>query len=1026
MKGESQPCPDTENYDVAVLNAGIRLFGFEEYEPVELYDITLDANENFVSNNGKLDDNTIVQNLKNAIAKYPDEFIGFLVHLPSHWATIRKLENGNLRYLDSLHANQTSIDTIDNLFNNHLKNANVIFPYKRTGITTDLTKLASNIYFDISKCTQEVQTWFNSIKSKVVNNEIPKKDVDEFFKNNPSFNLDRLRECISYYSKASIFIPKKYVVPRTSNPASARINKKKVPGGRRSTLKNKEYLNKTKRSYLAESDDYEMYGGADKDDKKKKDITLADIGDLIDYSKAYATTNIPKTVLKTKLESIIKLSASPGDVIKNQISQDKPTGKEPTKADEIKYKRAVKNLEDDLQDKTDELSNLNAKLTTSNTEKTDLSANIATLTADLATAKTSGVQANITKIQDELKEKKKDLADLNTVIDKLNPDIRKLNKEIKTLQKDLIDKGLEGSPAPSSGAKLFDEATKQLFGLQDDAMIANLQSWSLIGDAILPLIEKINTLKSYLDSNLIAKTELKDISQDIVGKAKKDVGKINYLVNPLQYAVLVAPTSTVEMLIRSNVPLTKDLTTTLPPDSKTLLQLAKSRDDKDSNEMIKLCGLIVEAQDKAAVDFIKNKRDEKYGEKNDIQKQIYESVFTGLELPGIDPRENETLVNEVRYKYIIDKAKEDARKRVPDPKLYEQSVRSTSGGSIENPTRNEISIYTHYYEIEIAKQDGKRDGTSPIYKTVDGVETPQYDPKYNDPMYTTDEKKAELKSAYMTSFRIAASKDLDMGFMDGLKLENFSIFFTGITSVGSIPYLEEPFVTNLFESASPDLNLFGTPGEIASNFGKLFKSPEPAIGPVLASPASQRSASLGGRSRSMSTRTPPPTRGGADSQNKKTELYLMGYAEGASTVLSDPYYESILSQARSIGYSDGNKGYAKYTTLARYDIQDPRPIKKNDKITLHIEINFGKLNTTFVDQMPQGSKIPDDPEVRKLFTDKVVNLKNAYDESYADGSVQKIRQIAPPPAPMFPNAERQGGQTKSRRRHGSRTTLRNK
>ncbi len=127
LKGETPACPDNENYHVAVLNAGMRLFGFEEFSQIQSRDPNpLDL-------------------LQTALNE--STFVGFLVHLPGHWVSIKKTPSG-FRYIDSLDAKNPFNGKLEDIYKNKLTTFDVITAYKYTGTTTDLIKVVTGLKCD--------------------------------------------------------------------------------------------------------------------------------------------------------------------------------------------------------------------------------------------------------------------------------------------------------------------------------------------------------------------------------------------------------------------------------------------------------------------------------------------------------------------------------------------------------------------------------------------------------------------------------------------------------------------------------------------------------------------------------------------------------------------------------------------------------------------------------------------------------------------------------------------------------------
>ena len=127
-------CPDNEYYDQSVLEAGMRLFGYtSNYSTIY---ISKPASEG--SPRVRRDNTTIMREIDSLEDK---NYIGFLVHFPGHWTTIRKI-NGEFKYIDSLKPDKRLRGTLNDIINNgELLHADVVIPYYYTGITTDYTQM---------------------------------------------------------------------------------------------------------------------------------------------------------------------------------------------------------------------------------------------------------------------------------------------------------------------------------------------------------------------------------------------------------------------------------------------------------------------------------------------------------------------------------------------------------------------------------------------------------------------------------------------------------------------------------------------------------------------------------------------------------------------------------------------------------------------------------------------------------------------------------------------------------------------
>jgi hypothetical protein len=150
--------------------------------------------------------------------------------------------------------------------------------------------------------------------------------------------------------------------------------------------------------------------------------------------------------------------------------------------------------------------------------------------------------------------------------------------------------------------------------------------------------------------------------------------------------------------------------------------------------------------------------------------------------------------------------------------------------------------------------------------------------------------------------------------------------------------------------------------------------------------------------------------------------YMRGYWEGSAKILD--LRDVLLSQAKTIGYSDGINKKPRYSTTARLTVEDGRPILQNDMSDLRIEINFGRMNDNFADKSAP-------PTTTQQQKDKIKRdiqaIKEAYNNEYDRGVVQRGSQFATPPLPQLPAVRYKTGgkrKTKSRRKLGRRRSLR--
>jgi len=108
-------CPSDENYSILVLEAALRLFGFEV-------------------------DSQINPATANALEDREDT-IGFLIHKPGHWVALKRAEGDTYIYLDSIGSVQNQ-GNLQDLYKTDVKpSSDNVFRIKATGITTDKKKL---------------------------------------------------------------------------------------------------------------------------------------------------------------------------------------------------------------------------------------------------------------------------------------------------------------------------------------------------------------------------------------------------------------------------------------------------------------------------------------------------------------------------------------------------------------------------------------------------------------------------------------------------------------------------------------------------------------------------------------------------------------------------------------------------------------------------------------------------------------------------------------------------------------------
>lgn len=211
LKEENPACPSSENYHIAVLNAGMQLYGFDPIIQIIREDYDEETKQKVIRDKDYV---------KKEIDKLTNVF-GYLIHLPGHWVSIRRLDTDKYEFLNSTNKDKIigSFDDIFPSFNNFTH----ITGFTYTGIVNDLTKTEKEKLELIPiECTQAVKEWFDTIKQNVINKEIPKQYVDDFFVKNPTFDINMLRSCIGAYSKGEIFIPKGYKqITSVATPAPA-------------------------------------------------------------------------------------------------------------------------------------------------------------------------------------------------------------------------------------------------------------------------------------------------------------------------------------------------------------------------------------------------------------------------------------------------------------------------------------------------------------------------------------------------------------------------------------------------------------------------------------------------------------------------------------------------------------------------------------------------------------------------------------------------------------------------------------
>jgi hypothetical protein len=195
---EDNYCPADENYDILVLDAGLRLFGFEQ-----------DAD------------------VSNTPLTESEDTAGFLVHIPSpkHWYVLKKEETGYV-LLDSIGSRRVGPMSLDQIYTDYVakEGADKVFRIKRTGITTDVATILRK---DIGRegevdpeLEARVKAWYTSVQGNVKNNEISAEDVNRYFEQYPGDDLDSVKNAIGKLSGMNVFVPKGYTppAPRETQP----------------------------------------------------------------------------------------------------------------------------------------------------------------------------------------------------------------------------------------------------------------------------------------------------------------------------------------------------------------------------------------------------------------------------------------------------------------------------------------------------------------------------------------------------------------------------------------------------------------------------------------------------------------------------------------------------------------------------------------------------------------------------------------------------------------------------------------
>ena len=311
-----------------------------------------------------------------------------------------------------------------------------------------------------------------------------------------------------------------------------------------------------------------------------------------------------------------------------------------------------------------------------------------------------------------------------------------------------------------------------VFGVSDRFLTSDkFRELSIIGKAAMEIfITKLESIREALTKNYnsVLQVSVDDITDDMNRVKINTAGFIKFMVTPLQYATLTCNPSTIELLIKKNVPITEDATKTLKTvdgSSYTLDYLASVRDtrDKHKKKVIQLIEAIRDARESGIIDSnaVNPKFNSKYGvdSNTENEKSIKTLIYTKTFEENVKNRPDVT-ISDIRFKDIIDTASEDAIRGTPNNALYKFIEWKTRA---ELPATEDVKIaYTHAYMKKRASIEGEKDGSRNLRNT-------EYDkPEYNIPPLI------HIKNAYEMAFRIRTATYYDSGFYDGLKAAPFA------------------------------------------------------------------------------------------------------------------------------------------------------------------------------------------------------------------------------------------------------------
>ena len=686
-----------------------------------------------------------------------------------------------------------------------------------------------------------------------------------------------------------------------------------------------------------------------------------ELPDLIDYAKAYALYGLSKSTLKKILNDSVTLTVEPGGKIENnKLSYIRKFDTEQTEL--TTNEKSLETLDTDIADAEKEIGTLNTKIST---EKSD----------------------------DEKKKLTKQKEDQEKLI-------KNKTKEKTALESKIVELTENIALKKDTAKRIFQSPKKT-----DNEIINSISSISAIGPAIERLVEKIKTVKGYIDQNPenpISLIDLKDIKQDLLN----DIQKVNFNVTPLQYAVLVGNKQILETLITNNIQINSETIDTDPASdgtTYTLLELATKRSERDDprrKEVIDFVTEIVKTVNKASSDFNRQppRKDEEFLKNPRVEESItliYKKVFQELLEGKSGPNADFIDIDIVRYADIIKQAKEDANKKdtktktqgIPNPDLYKPLA--WKGQSPGLPAAS--AAYTKYYDIELAKIKGTQDGKLKLLdKTYDRSEYKIA------PLFA-------VAQAYKTAYNIASATDYDRGFYDGLSAKAVSEYITGT----GFWFLEPEYADALLETSDASIKKIGYP------LHNLFKRPYDKT----------------------------------DTGLKVRDDYKLGYIEGIQqllasdtpvdktkpkTTITKGYYDTVKTAVERAAKIDAEKGYPMYTTPAEYIAADTREGKVFDSANkdILVQIFLNKLITTYVDFMKDRETSPKDLENLNEEQKKINDLKYLYDKTYQVETTKKLQSTPTQPStpPIKPSSRPppKGGTRKRTTKSPKRRTLRKK